>query len=132
MHLPIIGCTITFFHRYGYKEYKETADWLLAHTEQRPKVAVICGSGLCSLVDLLSDKTAFPYEEIPNFPVSTGRFSLTYYISVNAHFLKRHKLAICTVQCKAMPVSWSGSCKTVIVSACRGDSTSMRAMTCTQ
>ncbi|XP_075938360.1 purine nucleoside phosphorylase 6 isoform X2 [Anarhichas minor] len=55
----------------SYEEYKETADWLLAHTEQRPKVAIICGSGLGGLADLLDDKTTFPYEDIPRFPTST-------------------------------------------------------------
>lgn len=57
--------------RYTYEEYKETADWLLAQTEQRPKVAIICGSGLGSLADLLDDKTVFPYKNIPHFPTST-------------------------------------------------------------
>ncbi|XP_070829036.1 purine nucleoside phosphorylase 6 isoform X1 [Chaetodon trifascialis] len=57
--------------RYSFEEYKETADWLLAHTEQRPKVAIICGSGLGSLADLLDDKTVFPYKDIPHFPIST-------------------------------------------------------------
>lgn len=56
---------------YSYEDYKETADWLLAHTEQRPEVAIVCGSGLGGLADLLDDKTAFPYEDIPRFPTST-------------------------------------------------------------
>lgn len=63
-----------FTFRYKYEEYKETADWLLAHAEQRPKVAIICGSGLGGLADLMADKTVFPYRDIPNFPVSTGEF----------------------------------------------------------
>lgn len=57
--------------RYSYDDYKETADWLLAHTKQRPKVAIICGSGLGGLAELLVDKTVFPYKDIPRFPVST-------------------------------------------------------------
>ncbi|KAM8892249.1 purine nucleoside phosphorylase 6 isoform 1-T1 [Spinachia spinachia] len=57
--------------RYIYEEYKETADWLLAHTKQRPKIAIICGSGLGGLADLLDDKTVFPYKDIPRFPTST-------------------------------------------------------------
>lgn len=73
-HYPIFFL-IAFI--YSYEEYKETADWLLAHTEQRPKVAIICGSGLGSLADLLSDKAVFPYKDIPHFPISTGRLSLT-------------------------------------------------------
>lgn len=56
---------------YSYEEYRETADWLLAHTDFRPKVAIICGSGLGGLADLLDHKTVFPYEKIPRFPKST-------------------------------------------------------------
>lgn len=63
--------------RYSYEEYQETAEWLLAHTEQRPKVAIICGSGLGSLADLLADKAVFPYKDIPHFPVSTGKLVLS-------------------------------------------------------
>ncbi|TNN71151.1 Purine nucleoside phosphorylase [Liparis tanakae] len=57
--------------RYSYEDYKETADWLLAQTEQRPKVAIICGSGLGGLADQLLDRTVVKYEEIPHFPTST-------------------------------------------------------------
>ncbi|KAM3608915.1 uncharacterized protein V6R79_006710 [Siganus canaliculatus] len=57
--------------RYSYDDYKVTADWLLAHTEHRPKVAIICGSGLGSLADLLDEKAVFPYKDIPGFPLST-------------------------------------------------------------
>ncbi|XP_074533662.1 purine nucleoside phosphorylase 6 [Halichoeres trimaculatus] len=57
--------------RYSYEEYKETADWLLANTKQRPKIAIICGSGLGDLAELLDNKTVFPYKDIPRFPTST-------------------------------------------------------------
>uniref|UniRef100_A0A3B4FV22 Purine nucleoside phosphorylase n=1 Tax=Pundamilia nyererei TaxID=303518 RepID=A0A3B4FV22_9CICH len=57
--------------RYHYEDYKETADWLLNRTKQRPKVAIICGSGLGGLADLLEEKTVFKYEDIPRFPTST-------------------------------------------------------------
>ncbi|XP_073328913.1 purine nucleoside phosphorylase 6 [Pagrus major] len=56
---------------YTYDQYQQTAEWLLAQTEQRPKVAIICGSGLGSLADLLEDKAVFQYEDIPRFPIST-------------------------------------------------------------
>lgn len=56
---------------YKYEDYRETADWLLSQTEQRPKVAIICGSGLGGLADLLDNKTVFPYKDIPCFPNST-------------------------------------------------------------
>ncbi|XP_052008858.1 purine nucleoside phosphorylase 6 [Xyrauchen texanus] len=56
---------------YSYEDYKETADWLFAHTDIRPKVAIICGSGLGGLADMLDNKTVFPYDKIPRFPYST-------------------------------------------------------------
>ncbi len=46
--------------------------YLLKNTKHRPTVGIICGSGLGGLADLLSDKNVFQYENIPNFPVSTG------------------------------------------------------------
>ncbi|NXP10768.1 PNPH phosphorylase, partial [Thinocorus orbignyianus] len=54
-----------------YELYKETADWLRAHTDHRPKTAIVCGSGLGGLADILENKTVFPYEDIPHFPRST-------------------------------------------------------------
>ncbi|KFU89873.1 Purine nucleoside phosphorylase, partial [Chaetura pelagica] len=54
-----------------YEVYKETADWLRARTSQHPRVAIICGSGLGGLADVLDNKTVFPYEDIPHFPRST-------------------------------------------------------------
>ncbi|XP_069489829.1 purine nucleoside phosphorylase isoform X2 [Ambystoma mexicanum] len=57
--------------RYAYEEYKQTSDWLLAHTKHRPTVAIICGSGLGNLANLLKDEVTFKYEDIPNFPRST-------------------------------------------------------------
>ncbi|KAJ8406636.1 hypothetical protein AAFF_G00302100 [Aldrovandia affinis] len=58
---------------YTYEEYRETADWLLSRTPLRPKVAIICGSGLGGLADLLDNKTIVPYKDIPRFPQSTGQ-----------------------------------------------------------
>lgn len=63
----------SLFLRYTYEDCKRTADWLLAHTKLRPRVAIICGSGLGGLADLLKDQVAFEYGKIPNFPESTGK-----------------------------------------------------------
>uniref|UniRef100_A0A8C2PXJ2 Purine nucleoside phosphorylase n=1 Tax=Cyprinus carpio TaxID=7962 RepID=A0A8C2PXJ2_CYPCA len=62
---------VLFLYSYSYEDYKETADWLLANTDIRPKVAIICGSGLGGLADLLDNKKVFPYHNIPRFPQST-------------------------------------------------------------
>ncbi|XP_062860191.1 purine nucleoside phosphorylase 6 [Trichomycterus rosablanca] len=57
--------------RYKYEDYEATAEWLLARIQIQPKVAIICGSGLGGLADLLINKTSFAYKDIPNFPHST-------------------------------------------------------------
>ena len=50
----------------------ETAQWLKSHVEgEMPKVAIILGTGLGSLVDSIDDKQFIPYKDIPNFPIST-------------------------------------------------------------
>ncbi|GCC21602.1 hypothetical protein chiPu_0020076, partial [Chiloscyllium punctatum] len=54
-----------------YETYKETADWLLSKTSHRPKVAIICGSGLGGLADSLTNQDIFKYSDVPNFPQST-------------------------------------------------------------
>ncbi|XP_037690365.1 purine nucleoside phosphorylase-like [Choloepus didactylus] len=56
---------------FTYEDYQSTAEWLLSHTEHRPQVAVICGSGLGGLADKVTQAQAFEYSEIPNFPQST-------------------------------------------------------------
>lgn len=50
---------------------KETADFLRQRGGEMPKIAIILGTGLGSLVDHIEDKQYIPYSEIPNFPVST-------------------------------------------------------------
>ncbi len=57
----------------SFEDYKLTTEWLLNHTSHRPKVAVICGSGLGLLADGAARKQTFRYQDIPNFPVSTGK-----------------------------------------------------------
>ncbi|KAI1889972.1 hypothetical protein AGOR_G00168410 [Albula goreensis] len=56
---------------FTYEEYKETADWLQERIKEQPKVAIICGSGLGDLANLLENKTDFLYKDIPRFPQST-------------------------------------------------------------
>lgn len=56
---------------YPFETVNGIANFLLERTKYRPKIAIICGSGLGHLADLLQEPDSFPYEEIPNFPVST-------------------------------------------------------------
>jgi len=56
---------------YTYEIIKESADYILQKTTHRPKIGIICGSGLGNLADLLENADTFPYNQIPHFPVST-------------------------------------------------------------
>ncbi|CAH2039636.1 unnamed protein product, partial [Iphiclides podalirius] len=56
---------------YSYETLLETANFLLSRTSIRPSIGVICGSGMGSLAENITDAECIPYEEIPNFPVST-------------------------------------------------------------
>uniref|UniRef100_A0A4W4EX28 Purine nucleoside phosphorylase n=1 Tax=Electrophorus electricus TaxID=8005 RepID=A0A4W4EX28_ELEEL len=55
----------------SHEDYQKTADWLLSQTQHRPKIAIICGSGLGLLADVLQCQDSFKYSEIPGFPHST-------------------------------------------------------------
>lgn len=54
-----------------HEEIQKIAQDILQQTPVRPKVGIICGSGLGSLADLVQDKTVIPYSSIPSFPIST-------------------------------------------------------------
>jgi len=56
---------------YSYEAIKTIADFLKQRTTIKPIVGIICGSGLSSLADEITDQESFDYEDIPNFPVST-------------------------------------------------------------
>uniref|UniRef100_A0AAR2J114 purine-nucleoside phosphorylase n=1 Tax=Pygocentrus nattereri TaxID=42514 RepID=A0AAR2J114_PYGNA len=65
MHSKENSCCCSFEH------CKFTTEWLLSRTRHRPKIAVVCGSGLSLLAESVSNKQVFRYEDIPNFSVST-------------------------------------------------------------
>lgn len=50
---------------------RETAQWIRSHTQLEPRTAVVLGTGLGRLASEIDVVDAFPYAEIPHFPVST-------------------------------------------------------------
>ena len=54
-----------------YERIQETASWLKQRMTTSPTTAIVLGTGLGQLASEITDKTEFPYSEIPNFPVST-------------------------------------------------------------
>lgn len=53
-----------------YDKVKETTQFIQSKSGQKPKLGIILGSGLGSLVNIVENKIEVPYEEIVNFPVS--------------------------------------------------------------
>jgi purine-nucleoside phosphorylase len=53
------------------QKIQETADYLKGIIKTSPKIGIILGTGLGNLVTQLTDTLEIPYEQIPNFPVST-------------------------------------------------------------
>ena len=53
------------------KKIKETAAYLKGQTSLHPRIAIVLGSGLGGLVDSMKIEKEIPYQQIPNFPVST-------------------------------------------------------------
>lgn len=49
----------------------ETADYIKNKVTKIPQYAIILGTGLGELANAITDKKEIPYDEIPNFPVST-------------------------------------------------------------
>ena len=59
--------------RYTFEDYQKAADCISARLSGfRPEVAMILGSGLGGMADLIPDPTVIPYGEIPGFSVSTA------------------------------------------------------------
>jgi purine-nucleoside phosphorylase len=53
------------------EKIRETADYIKGKASYIPQYAIILGTGLGELANSITDKDEIPYEEIPNFPVST-------------------------------------------------------------
>ena len=49
----------------------ETAAYLAAKMQYLPKVGIILGTGLGELATQITERQEIPYQEIPNFPIST-------------------------------------------------------------
>jgi purine-nucleoside phosphorylase len=55
----------------NYDAIKEAASYVKSKYEDSPKIGLILGSGLGVLADEIENPVKIPYNEIPNFPVST-------------------------------------------------------------
>ena len=53
------------------QQFKESAAYIRSKTNVEPKIGIILGTGLGGLVNEITIIDEIPYENIPNFPVST-------------------------------------------------------------
>lgn len=65
----------------AFQRATETAEFLqskLPEQIRRPRVAIVCGSGLGGLAETVNSegsmRESWKYEDVPNFPLSTGEF----------------------------------------------------------
>jgi purine-nucleoside phosphorylase len=122
----------TFFisvFRTSYEVIEETAKFLLERTKIRPKIAIVCGSGLGHLADTLIETDVFPYSEVPHFPISTveghagklifGRLNGVEVICMQGrfHFYEGYSLAICSMPIRLMKLC---GCSLLIVTNAAG------------
>ena len=67
--------------RYSYEDIETVVRTIETKTEIRPKIGIICGSGLGGLAeDLDTDKpkNVISYKDIPRFPQTTGMLLWSY------------------------------------------------------
>lgn len=57
---------------YTYERVQEIVASIQKLAPIKPEIAIICGSGLGGLAELVVDKIVIPYADIPHFPRSTG------------------------------------------------------------
>ena len=54
-----------------YDQVKKSADYICSKVDMKPDVAIILGSGLGKIVDIMENRQVVPYKEIPCFPQSS-------------------------------------------------------------
>lgn len=53
------------------QQIQESVQYIRSHTEMRPTIGIILGTGLGALAKEITQKVVIEYEDIPHFPVST-------------------------------------------------------------
>ena len=56
------------------QQIDEAVNFIRQHTQMKPGIGVVLGTGLGDLVKEIQQETVLPYEKIPHFPLSTVEF----------------------------------------------------------
>lgn len=96
------------------EKIQKTKIFLTTKTQVKPKVGIVLGTGLGNLSTEIKVETAIPYEEIPNFPVSTveGHSGKLLFGTLNGvpivamqgrfHYYEGYSLQECTFPIRVM------------------------------
>lgn len=96
------------------KKIQETKQFLESKTTLKPKAGIVLGTGLGNLSTEIDIEIAIPYEEIPNFPISTvqghsGKLVFGYLSGVPVvamqgrfHYYEGYSLQECTFPIRVM------------------------------
>ncbi|AFN82454.1 purine nucleoside phosphorylase [Encephalitozoon romaleae SJ-2008] len=57
--------------KYTYELVKDISDFVMKRIHIKPKVGIICGSGMGAIPEELTEKIEIEYKDIPHFPIST-------------------------------------------------------------
>ena len=99
---------------FSLAHYDEAAAYIRSHTNHRPTVGMVLGSGLGSLAEQIGEADALPYSTIPHLPVSTvashaGRLVLGRLAGMTVcalqgrfHFYEGYSLAQVTLPIRVM------------------------------
>ncbi|MGD8245178.1 MAG: purine-nucleoside phosphorylase [Anaerolineae bacterium] len=100
----------------SYAHLQEAAAPIREATEIAPRIGLILGSGLSPLAESVENGIAFPYQEIPHFPVSTveghvGRFVLGHLegqpvavMQGRAHYYEGYSMGEITFPVRVMQI----------------------------
>ena len=96
------------------EKIQQTKAFLASKTQLKPKAGIVLGTGLGNLSTEIKIETAIPYEEIPNFPVSTveGHSGKLLFGTLNGipvvamqgrfHYYEGYSLQECTFPIRVM------------------------------
>lgn len=117
-----------------YEKVVETVEYIKNRVNRNPEVAVILGSGLGNLVDVMENKEYISYEDIPNFPKSTvaghqgrlvfGRIKGTEVMAMQGRFHYYEGYSMKEVTYPVYVMKMLGINKLIITNACGGINTS--------
>ena len=125
-----------------YDQVKESVDYIRSKVNAKADFAVILGSGLGKIVDIMENKEIVPYKEIPNFPQSSvaghagnlvfGSIGSTRIMALQGRFHYYEGFSMKEVAYPVYVMKLLGIDKMIVTNACGGtNSTGKRLRKCT-